>query len=417
MATSSKLTKRAVDAAKPGDRVFTLWDGEVPGFGLKVHPTGRKTYVFKYRVGGGRSGRRREPTIGVHGALTPDQARQVAIEMARDVSLGKDPASLRDQVRKAPTMSELFDRYLAEHARPFKRASSVRNDERIIDKTLRPALGHLKVEHVAREDILGIHGSMVDRPYEANRTLALLSKLFNLAELWELRPDGSNATRHVKRFKEERRERLLSEQELARLGVVLGQAERGPIPDRDGNDRLIFPPAITAIRLLLFTGARSGEILGLKWNWINWELRRAELPDSKTGRKFVYLPPPAMEVIASVQAGDPDPTFVVRGKTPGTHLVNLKDPWGIIRKCAGIDDVRIHDLRHCFASIGAMSGMSLPMIGALLGHKDIATTQRYAHLSDNPVRSAADQIGHRMHELLKPNALRDIGHTGNAQNE
>lgn len=136
VATSSKLTKRAVDAAKPGDRVFALWDGEVPGFGLKVHPTGRKTYVFKYRVGGGRSGRRREPTIGFHGALTPDQARQVAIEMAREVSLGKDPANIRDQVRKAPTMSELFDRYLAEHARPFKRASSVRNDERIIGKTL-----------------------------------------------------------------------------------------------------------------------------------------------------------------------------------------------------------------------------------------------------------------------------------------
>ena len=131
----------------------------------------------------------------------------------------------------------------------------------------------------------------------------------------------------------------------------------------------------------------------------------------------MYLPPPAMEVIARVQTGDPDPTFVVHGKKPGTQLVNLKDPWGVIRKCAGIDDVRIHDLRHCFASIGAMSGMSQPMIGALLGHKDIATTQRYAHLSDNPVRSAADQIGHRLHELLTPNATSDVVRTGDAQNE
>ena len=189
--------------------------------------------------------------------------------MARDVSLGKDPAREREQTRKAPTVSDLFERYLVEHARPFKKPASLRNDERIIDKVLRPPLGHLKVQDVSREDVLRLHGAMADRPYEANRMLALLSKMFNLAELWELRPDGSNPTRHINRFKEVRRERLLSEQELARLGAVLRRAEQGPLTDNGGNKRLIFPPAIVAIRLLLFTGARTSEVLGLKREWIN----------------------------------------------------------------------------------------------------------------------------------------------------
>lgn len=407
MSQVARLTKRSIDAAKPGQRVYAIWDAEVSGFGIKIHPSGRKTYIFKYRVGGGRAGRRREPVLGVHGAITPDQARRQAIEMAHEVAQGRDPAAVRQEARQAPTMSELFERYLSEHAKRFKKPSSIRNDERIISKTLVPAFGRVKVREVTREDISSLHSGMADRPYEANRTLALLSKLFNLAELWAYREDGSNPCRHVKRYREERRERLLSEQELARLGSTLAEAERHPILDEKGSPKLIFRPALHAIRLLLFTGARSGEVLGLKWAWINWELRRAELPDSKTGRKFIYLPPPAMEVLDGIRSSHHDREFVIAGKKPGTHLVNLKDPWSVIRQHAGIEDVRIHDLRHCFASVGAMRGMSLPMIGALLGHKDVATTQRYAHLSDNPVRTAADEIGSLMSGLLLPPDVRD----------
>ena len=396
----TRLTKRVVDSATQSDRLITIWDSEIPGFGLKVHPSGRKTYVYKYRVGGGRGGRRREPTLGVHGVLTPDQARKLALNMAREVGLGNDPSGLKDRIRKAPTMAALFERYIEQHAKPFKKASSLRNDKRLIAKVLLPAFGRIKVREIMREDISSLHASMGDRPYEANRTLALLSKLFSLAELWGLREDATNPCRHVKRFKEMRRERLLSEQELARLGSALQHAANGSLTAKDGTTKAIFPPALAAIRLLLFTGARSGEILGLKWEWINWDLRRAELPDSKTGQKFVYLPPPAMEVLSRLRNEQPDRIHVIHGKQPGTQLVNLKDSWGFIRRCADLEDVRVHDLRHCVASSGAMSGRSLPMIGALLGHKDIATTQRYAHLSDNPIRSASDQIGSRLSTLL-----------------
>lgn len=400
MNMATRLTKRAVDAAEPRDKPYVLWDRDIPGFGLKVHPSGRKTYVLKYRFGGGRGGRRREPVIGVHGTLTPDEARRIAIDWGRDIASGIDPAAAREAQRSAPSVSELLDRYLQDHAEPHKKPSSVQNDRRIIEKTLKPAFRRIKVRDLARDDVAKLHARMATTPYEANRTLALLSKVLNLAELWDLREDGSNPCRHVRRYKEERRERLLSEHELARLGSVLMQAQNGPLRMSVGRETLIYPPAISAIRLLLFTGARVGEILSLEWDWINWTMCRAELPDSKTGRKFVYLPAPAMEVLNDIRNGSPDARFVIAGRHPGTHLVNLKDPWGIIREVAGMPDLRIHDLRHCFASVGASRGMSLPLIGALLGHKDVATTQRYAHLSDDPVRRASDEIASQVNAAL-----------------
>jgi len=295
-------------------------------------------------------------------------------------------------------MNELFDRYMTDHAEAHKKPKSIEQDRRLIDIHLRPAFGAKKIIDVKRSDVAAMHKNLGTTPYQANRALSLLSKAMNLAESWALRPDGSNPCRHVKKYREMKRDRFLSAQELARVGEALFAAEVGEITfekkARNGGKThaRISANAIAAIRLLIFTGARRGEVLSLKWEHVNIEQSRLELPDSKTGAKFVYLPAPARSVLAGLPRVEGNPHVIV-GAKPGAHLVNIKDPWSAIRDAAGLPEVRIHDLRHSFASIGAGGGMSLPVIGALLGHKNTATTARYAHLSDDPLRTAADAIG------------------------
>ncbi|HZK90155.1 MAG TPA: site-specific integrase [Stellaceae bacterium] len=205
-----------------------------------------------------------------------------------------------------------------------------------------------------------------------------MSTMFNLAERWGLRPDGSNPCRHVDKYPQHRRERFLSPAELARLGDALVAY--------DGS-----PYTVAAVKLLVFTGARLGEILGLRWEWIDFERGEARLPDSKTGAKTLHLPPPALAVLAGLPRLDGNP-YVIAGAKPGAALVNLEKPWRAIRQSAGLDDVRLHDLRHAFASVAASSGMGLPIIGKMLGHSQPATTARYAHLASDPVKAAAAAV-------------------------
>jgi integrase len=214
--------------------------------------------------------------------------------------------------------------------------------------------------------------------------------MFNLAERWGLRSDGSNPCRHVEKFKEKKRERFLSSEELSRLGNVLAKAEQG------GKE---LPSVIMAIRLLILTGARLSEILGLRWEWVDFEQGCLRLPDSKTGAKLIPLSRPAYEILENAPrlVGNP---FVIPGAKEGEHLVNLNKPWRRIRKLAGLKNVRLHDLRHSFASVAASSGMGLPMIGALLGHKEVATTQRYAHLANDPLKAAADMVAEKITEAM-----------------
>ncbi|MBL1436718.1 MAG: integrase arm-type DNA-binding domain-containing protein [Rhodobacteraceae bacterium] len=406
MPKTMKLTKRAVDALKPAEARFMAWDSEISGFGLRVSPTGRKSYVFRYRASGGRTGRSREPVIGVHGAITPDQAREIARSWAALVAAGGDPAADRESLRKAPTVSNLLDRFITDHAERNNKPSTVRNVKQAIENHLRPALGRIKVRDVTRADISKLHGSLRSTPYQANRALALLSKAFSLAEVWGLRPDSSNPCMRVQRFEEKSRERFLSEKEFAALGEVLAKAERGElIPKGRDAPAYVSPQAIAAIRLLLFTGARVSEILGLRWEFINGENNTAELPDSKTGKKTIYLPPAALEVLNGLERPANGKGYVVRGGRgagdASQPLVNIKKPWGVIRSAAGLDGVRLHDLRHSFASAAIAGGMSLPMIGALLGHRDVKTTARYAHLADDPIRAAAAQVGNRIAGAMK----------------
>jgi integrase len=382
---TARITKRTVDTVHPTSKDTYLWDDELSGFGLKVTPTGRKVYLVQYRLGG-RKGRTRRVTIGQHGELTPTAARIEAKRLLGEVALGRDPASDRDKAKADKTLAAVLDQFMTEHVKSKRKASTAREYQRIAKLYVMPRLGRRPISDIKRQDVAKLHHELASKPYQANRTLALLSKFFNWAEKHGLRPDGSNPCRHVEKYRENRRDRFLSEAELARLGDALRAAER---------EKSATPWTIAAIRLLTFTGARLSEILTLEWEHVNEERGLLALPDSKTGRKAVHLNAPALAVLHTTPRLEGNP-YVICGEKTGQHLVNLEKPWRRIRKSANLDDVRLHDLRHSFASVAASGGQSLVVIGKMLGHSQPATTARYAHLADDPVKAASDVVGARI---------------------
>lgn len=372
-----KLTKRAIEAAPIKDKDFILWDTELKGFHCKITPNGKKSYFLYYRT---NDGRQRRPKIGSHGVITCEQAREIAQQWISDVAQGNDPSANKHALRKSPNVKQLFARYLLEHA-PHKKISSQKRDKRLGEIYIVPYLGHLKVSSITRDDIFKLHKMMQN--VNANRMLSLLSKMLNLAELWGYRPDGSNPCRHVKKYAEHKRERFLTPDEMTRLLKILDEEE--------GNKKEL-PSVLYALRLLLLTGCRLTEILTLRWAEVNFEQNCLDLSDSKTGKRRVYLSPQALELLKKIPRIQ-DNVYVITGKKEGSHLINLQKPWGRIRKKADLTDVRIHDLRHTFASVAAINGLSLPMIGALLGHTQTQTTARYAHLVGQPLLEAVGKIG------------------------
>jgi integrase len=388
MATG-KISKRSVEALRSGEKDTYLWDSghedALPGFGVKVTPAGRKVYLVQYRLGG-RRGRTRRVTVGVHGRITAEQARARSKFLLGEVAAGQDPAANCDKGKASSSLGAILEQFLSEHCDTKLKPLSATEYRRIAKLYILPALKNRRIADLERADIARLHHVMRAKPYQANRTLALLSGFFNWCEKHGLRSDASNPCRHIEKYKERKRERFLSEQELARLGEALTAAEKA-----EGAS----PWAIAAIRLLSLTGARLSEVLTLKWNYVDFERQQLRLPDSKTGQKSIYLNAPALEVLASIPSLEGN-AYVICGSKAGSHLVNLQKPWRRIRKAAGLDDVRIHDLRHSFASVAAGGGTSLPGIGALLGHTQLQTTQRYAHLSAGPLKAASDAIGERI---------------------
>lgn len=385
-----KLTKRLVEAVEvdPAGTV-QVRDAELRGFLVRVTPNGVRTYGVQYRDAAGRT---RRVVIGRHGVLTAEEARERAKQLLGKVSAGENPAAerhqQRDAARRAETVTQFCDRYLTQHADSKKKASSAKQDRRMIERFIKEDLGKLPMVEVTRVDVVRLHQSLTDTPFQANRVLALCSKLFNLAERWGVRPDGSNPCRHIERYKERRRERYLSSAELAQLGAVLAAVEKENIEHRS-----VAP----AIRLLLFTGCRKGEILGLKWEFVNWEAEKLELPESKTGKKTVEISPPSMAVLRTLwKARDKKNPWVLPGRTKGSPLVGLPHAWERIRARAGLQELRLHDLRHTFGAFGSGMGLSLRMVGSLLGHTQPQTTQRYAHIADNPRKEAAAKIGEKI---------------------
>ena len=377
-----RITKRTVDALKPKERECVVWDDDLKGFGVRVHPSGRKVFIVKTR----HRGRVIKMTIGPCTAVSTTYARVRAAEIITDARAGKNPSGRRSG---APTMRDLGKRFLKEYVPDHCKASTAEEYRRSIELFIDPRIGKLRVPDVQRSDIAALHHNMRDTPYQANRTLGVLSKMMNLAELWEIRPDGSNPCRHVKRFKEEKRERFLSDEEYQRLGAALKEIEQ---------ERSETASAIAAIRLLMLTGCRLSEIQKLQWEHVDLDTGELRLPDTKTGAKVVHLGDPAIAVLRGIGRQKDNP-WVIVGRKSGSHLTDLQHPWRRIRERAGLNDVRIHDLRHSFASGGLLVGEGLPMIGKLLGHAQVQTTARYAHLANDPVKSAANRIASRIAEV------------------
>lgn len=381
-----KLTKKLVESTLSQDKDLILWDSKTSGFFYKIPSTGKKSYFLFYRT---QDRRQRKPKIGVHGVLACKQARSIAQRWLLEVNQGKDPSAEKQEARLLPTMKDLADKYMQEHA-IHKKASSSKEDKRLWEQYILSSLGGLKVTAVDRNDIIKLHHSLQHLPITANRTLSLLSKALNLAELWGYRPNHSNPCLHIKKYAEEKRERFLSQKEINHLMNVLDEEEKDAY-----NIWSIY-----AIRLLFLTGCRLNEILTLKWEEVDFSNQCLRLSDSKTGKKVVYLSTVVIDILKNIPKRRGNP-YVICGEKEKSHLVNLQKPWRRIRAKARLNDVRLHDLRHTFASIAASKGLSLPIIGALLGHKQTQTTARYAHLVGQPLLEASEVISGKSMEKAK----------------
>lgn len=426
-----KITKTVVDRLEPSE---TVWDADVRGFAVRCQRRDR-VFVLKYRL----NGRQRWYTIGKHGSpWTVERARNEARRILGAVAEGQDPATQKQSERDLPTVAELADLFLAEHVATKSSERTKAEYRRLVERFIKPELGRRKVDDVTAADVRKLHFNMRATPYQANRILALLSKLFG----WSGRRGDRNPCIGIERYVERKRRRYLSQAELARLGVALNDADalwskaqdihaelavarQALDAARRGNDRegarrlsgeiadarhalkalgpLVSAYVIAAVRLLIFTGARLNEILTLEWAHVDLERAALNLPVSKTGAKSIHLNPPALAVLASLQRISDNP-YVIPGERRGCHMVNLQKPWRRIRTAADLPDVRLHDLRHSFASMGAGAGLGLPIIGALLGHTQAATTARYAHLADDPLKQANDLIGNRLAAAMGVNA-------------
>ncbi|MEO1196370.1 MAG: tyrosine-type recombinase/integrase [Pseudomonadota bacterium] len=382
---TQKLTKTSVESLLSGDIDVIYWDTQLPGFGVRLKPNGTRSYVVQYR--NRRTGRSRRKTIGRHGPLmTFSQAKEIARGLLSDVVRGKDPVAEGKAYKEAPSVADLADQYLTSHAIPKKRPKSVKNDKAALRRFILPKLGGKKVAEITGRDIQQLHVSLRKTPYLANRTLALLSTMFELSVRWGYRP--SNPAKGIAKFHEEQRDRWLSDDELARLLSAL-----------DDHPNQV---AANAIRLQLLTGARIGEVLSARWE--NFDLDRGvwTKPSHHTKQKrteHLPLSASALELLRGMSdvAGDSS-AFLFPGRKPDKPIADLKRFWKSVTASAGLEGYRIHDNRHTHASHLVSSGMSLTIVGRLLGHTNPMTTQRYAHLADDPLRAAAEVFGKKMSE-------------------
>jgi integrase len=412
-----RIGRRTVEAANAETEAYRLWDSELKGFGLKVSKHGVKTYFVWYRAGEGRAAPRREYTIARHGEMTPDEARDEAGRVLGRVRLGQDPQANRHRARGEMNISALCDLYLKDGV-ATKKATTVTTDEARIRAHIKPLIGKrplsaLTTAEVAKfmRDVAAGKSAVAAKPTlkalrakglkgkalaqaekrkrtdaaarggkgTASRTVGLLGAIFAFAVREGLRPD--NPVRGVERFKDNQSQRFLSGEELARLTAALNAAEASGANSHGLN----------VIRLLTLTGARKREIEGLRWSEVDFERACLRLADSKTGARVVPLGAAALAALQALPSSNAS-AFVFAAEGDGKrHYVGTPKVWEKVRAAADLPGVRIHDLRHTFASFGAAGGLSLPLIAAILGHRDVKTTQQYAHLADSPVKAAADR--------------------------
>lgn len=381
-----RLTKAAIDsmrfASEEGRPAKDVrWDDDVHGFGVRLWPSGAKTFIFEYRF----RGRMRYLTIGKYGPLTLQQARELARKRAAEVLSGLDPSVEKQRLRDGETVADLARVYLEKHAKAHNK--SWRQDKERVRLYILPALGRHKVDAIRRQDIARLHLKIGEKhPTTANRVLALLSSMWNRARLdFGILPQTHpNPTEGIKRFAEVKRDRFVSADEMPALAKAI-----------DAEENIYIK---TLIWLYLFTGLRKSELQSLAWENVDLKRNRIRLADTKAGRPH-YLPvsPMAAELLLQLPrfVGNP---FVFCGARYGRHIVNVSKPWLRIRKAAGLLDIRLHDLRRTVGSWMAQEGYSLPLIGRVLNHSNQATTAVYARFNLDPLAEALETTGRQLRE-------------------
>ena len=387
--------REAINALRPMERPYTLWDTEIKGFGVKVLPSAQMSYVVQFRMGKGRSAKLFKKRIDGVGSISLEKARLRAEAWRDAAASGTNPVKIQqDQAER--TFAKLAEDYLQRHA-DEKRTKI--QDERKLKRNLLKKLGRKTVSEITHRDIEDVHRALKNSPYEANRNIALLSKMFSLAITWSWIKE--NPAKGIKKYDEDPRERYMDHDEMVRLTAALSayvDAVAEKWPQENSYHVIEAKGAVNAIRLMALTGARKGEVLSA--TWLQFDLKNAiwTKPSSHTKSKKAHrvtLSPPAMELVSGMRQDaleGEDYLFPSRRSSTG-HLKDVKRVWGKILELAEIENLRMHDIRHTFASILASSGSSLLIIGRLLGHTQASTTARYAHLFDDPLRAAANKVG------------------------
>jgi len=372
------INNRTVEALSV-DKDTVFWDRRLAGFGVRAYPSGAKVYIAQAR---GPDGAKRV-TLGRHGVLRAGEARRLAARSVGRIVAGQDPAPQRLGTRHSgPTVAEAAEKYLTGYAAVHCKPRTVQLRESVIRVHILPALGSRPLSSLTREDALDLHQRLASTPTQANTVIVTLSQIFLKSQLWGLVPPGTDPCAQVQLYRQRKRERFLTEAEISRLGRVL---------EEELQHGRTLPSAIAAIRLLMLTGCRKNEILTLRWKEVDFKARQLRLRDAKTGPRAVPLSGAAVRLLEGLRrsaAGE----WVIEGGKPGTHLKKLGNAWRRLRIRADLQDVRLHDLRHSFASSALALGESLPMIGKLLGHRRIESTARYAHLARGAVREAAERV-------------------------
>jgi integrase len=400
------------------DRVF-LWDDALSGFGVAAFPSGKKIYVVQYR----QNGRSRRMTLCEHGRKTPDEARSMAKKLLGAVEDGADPIEQKRAANRERPFREVSEEFMRLHVGAKRKDRTAEEYNSLLKLHILPAIGSRRINDIRRFDVAKLHSSLQGRPSTANRCVAVISSIWNWAAKRDEVEAGSNPAAGIERYRERSRDRYLSAAELGRLGDALHRAETEGLPwDLDETKPLskhvpkdryskIDQHAVGALRLLILTGARLKEILTAKWDYVNWERGLLLLPDSKTGKKTIYLSSAALAVLNALPQLKDNPYIIPgTGRRPkgGTQEEkpepaprhDIKRPWAMVSRAAGLEGVRIHDLRHSFAAVGAGASLGLPIVGKLLGHSQPATTARYAHLDADPMRRAANLIGNQISAAL-----------------
>ncbi|MBF8721826.1 tyrosine-type recombinase/integrase [Pseudomonas guariconensis] len=380
-----KLTKSAVDAAQPQAQPIELRDTLVPGFLCKITPAGRKVFMLQYRT---NAGERRKPALGQYGELTVEQARSLAQEWLAQVRRGGDPAADKAEARKAPTVKELCVKFMEDYSKQRNKPSTQKGYQSVIDRNIIPMIGRLKVRDVKRPDIAGMMKKMAHKPADANRTFGVMRRMFNLAEVWGYRSDGTNPCRHVPMYPNGKATHLISDEDMGRIFRQLDKLEA------EGLENYVIP---LAIRLQFEFAGRRSEIVGLQWDWVDLENRRVVWPDSKTGGMSKPLSEEAHRLLSTAPRQEGCPHVLPSPSHPGQHLTTGEyyNGWSRVLKAAGATHVGTHGIRHRSATDIANSGIPVKVGMALTAHKTVAMFMRYVHTEDDPVRQAAELVANR----------------------